>query len=164
VGRTKKNRIYADSCVIISWIMGEERPNLESQGVRVFFNQVTNGEVILVALRNVIFDEVQIERNTEATMKFRNVMARGAVELPSQDIRIERLATQLRDYYIVNGPKELKLKDSLHLATTIHNKCDAFYTFDDGQKGGISLLSLNGNVAGYHLVICKPPITQYSLF
>ncbi len=161
--RTRKYRVYTDSCVLIAWCSGEPRVNHEMDGVRDCFEKVERGEIVLIVLRNILFQEVQL-RTVEAAKKFSQLMARRTVELPSLDLRIDRIATELRDYYSKNGPKELTKYDSLHLATALHYKADAFYTFDDGKKGGISLLSLNGNVAGHPLLICKPPFTQGRLF
>jgi sortase (surface protein transpeptidase) len=41
------------------------------------------------------------------------------------------------------------------LATGIHYEVNAFYTVDEDD-----LLPLNGNVAGYTLLICKPPLPK----
>lgn len=155
--RTKKYKVYPDSCILISWITGEERLNHEMDGVNDCFDKVLKGEILFVILRNTMFEEVQL-RTLESADKFRKLMMRKGIELLSVDLRVERLAADLRKYYSDNGPKELTEKDSLHLAAAIHYKVDAFYTFDDGKKSGISLLSLNGNVAGYPLLICKPPL------
>ena len=160
--RTKKYKVYPDSCVLISWITGEKRLNHEMDGVLDCFDKVLKGEILLVILRNTMFEEVEL-RTLESADKFRKLMMRKGIELPSVDLRVERLAAELRKYYSDNGPKELTEKDSLHLAAAIHYKVDAFYTFDEGKKGGISLLSLSGIVAGYHLLICRPPFNQTRL-
>lgn len=160
---TRKYKVYPDSCILIAWITGEERLNHEMDGVRDFFDKVERGEVTLIALRNTMFEEVQL-RTPESAEIFRQLMTRKGVELPSLDLRVERLAGELRDYYSQHGSKQLHEKDSLHLAAAIHYRVDSFYTFDNGSKGGISLLSLNGNMAGHPLLICKPPFTQSRLF
>jgi predicted nucleic acid-binding protein len=159
----RKYKVYPDSCILIAWITGEERIEHEMDGVRDFFEKVERGEATLIVLRNTMFEEVQL-RTPESTEKFRQLMMRNGVEIPSLDLRVERLAGELRDYYSQHGSRQLHLKDSLHLAAAIHYKVDAFYTFDEGSKGGVSLLSLNGNVAGHPLLICKPPFTQTRLF
>jgi predicted nucleic acid-binding protein len=161
--KTRKYRVYADSCVLIAWCGGEERTNHEMDGVRDCFEKVERGEIVLIVLRNMLFTEVKL-KTLDVADKFSQLMSRKTVEIPSLDLRVDRLATELRDYYSKNGKKELYRNDSLHLATAIHYKADAFYTFDNGKKGGISLLSLNGSVAGHPLLICKPPFTQSRLF
>jgi len=160
--KIKRKLIYWDSCVMISYLMNEDRPDHEMDGVYDCIEQVEKGAVTLIMLRNTMFEEVHL-RSTEVAEKFRKFMMRRGIELPSIDIRIERLAVELRDYYAKNGPKELREKDSLHLAAAIHYRADAFYTFDGGNKGGLNLLSLNGNVGGYPLVVCKPPFNQTRL-
>jgi len=161
--RTKKYTVYWDSCVMISYITGENRPNQEMDGVYDCVEKIMSGQVLLIILRDILFEEVQL-RTPEAVDRFRKLMMRKGIEIPSKDLRIERLANEIRSYYDVNGPKKLPEKDSLHLATAIHYKANAFYTFDEGRKGGLNLLSLNGNVAGYPLIVCKPPVIQTRLF
>lgn len=160
--RTKKYIVYWDSCIFISLITDEKRPNREMDGVYDCIDKILKGQVLLIVLRDLLFKEVEL-RTLEGAEKFRNLMMRKGIEMPSLDFRIEKLASELRSYYDQKGPKKLGERDSLHLATAIHYKANAFYTFDEGKKGGIDLLSLNGNVAGYPLLICKPPVTQYKL-
>ena len=133
-------------------------------GVYDCVDKILNGQVLLIILRDILFEEVHLNI-PEAAEKFRKLMMRHRIELPSKDLRIEKLAHELRDHYDqIPNSKKLLEKDSLHLATAIHYRVNAFYTFDEGKKGGLSLLSLNGNVAGYPLVICKPPVNQTRLF
>jgi predicted nucleic acid-binding protein len=161
--RTKKYIVYWDSCVFISLITNGKRPNHEMDGVYDCVDKILNGQVLLIVLRDVLFEEVQL-KTLEQAEKFRKLMMRQGIEMPSKDFRVEKLASELRDYYNHKGPKKLGGRDSLHLAAAIHYRANAFYTFDEGQKGDISLLSLNGNVAGYPLIVCKPPVGQYKLF
>ncbi len=157
--------IYWDACIFIAIINKEKRPNNEMDGIYDCIDNIDKGHVMIMALRDLIFDEVEL-RTLESAELFRKIMKRRGVELPSKDVRIERLARELCDYYDNKGPKPLGDKDSLHLATAIHYRADALYTFDGGGKGGtVSLLSLSGNVAGkYPLLICKPPVKQMRLF
>lgn len=157
--RTKKYIVYWDSCVVISYITNENRPNNEMDGVYDCVDRILRGEVLLIVLRNVLFEEVQLTRANGVAEKFSKLMMRKGIEIPSMDLRIERIAGELRSFY-QGGPKKLPEKDSLHLATAIHYKADAFYTFDEGKKGGINLLAQSGNLAGHPLLICKPPVTQ----
>jgi hypothetical protein len=64
------------------------------------------------------------------------------------------LAQEIRVFYRQRN-KKLSVPDTTHLATAIHYRVDALYTFDEDD-----LLPLNGNVAGHDLVICKPPLPR----
>ena len=78
---------------------------------------------------------------------FRDVVKRANRQ--SVDIRIAELAHDLRNYYAAKG-QSLKTPDAIYLATAIHHRATEFHTFDN------QLLSMNGNVGGNRLVICKP--------
>jgi predicted nucleic acid-binding protein len=161
----RKDLVYWDSCIFIAIINNEKRPNNEMDGVYDCIDKIEKGQIRMMILRDLLFEEVEL-RTLEAAQKLRMIMKRGGIELPSKDVRIERLAKELCDYYDNHGPKPMGEKDALHLATAIHYRANAFYTFDSGGKrNNISLLSMNGNVAGiYPLLICKPPVTQWRLF
>jgi predicted nucleic acid-binding protein len=161
----KKLVIYWDACIFIAIINKEKRSNNEMDGIYDCIDKVDKGHLIIMALRDLLFEEVEL-RTLEAADMFRKIMKRSGIELPSKDIRIERLARELCNYYDKQGPKPLGDKDALHLATAIHYRADAFHTFDSGAKGNsIGLLSISGNVAGkYPLLICRPPVGQMRLF
>jgi predicted nucleic acid-binding protein len=84
------------------------------------------------------------------------------VNLVGIDYSIGRLAGQIKNYYNRGPGKQPDRKmtdlDAQHLAAAIVYKVDAFYTFDEGKKGGLNLLKLNGDVMGYPLKIIKPPL------
>jgi len=92
-----------------------------------------------------------------------------SVELVDLEPPIIKLAREIREHYQREkqaGRQKgvVAAADALHLATAINRAVDAFYTFDKGTKDKVSLLSLSGNVAGHALKICKPPVSQLSLF
>lgn len=160
----RKELVYWDSCIFIAIINNEKRPNNEMDGIYDCIDKIEKGQIRMMVLRDLLFQEVEL-RTLEAAQKFRIIMQRSGIELPSKDIRIERLAGELGDYYDSHSPKPLGQKDALHLATAIHYRANVFYTFDSGEKGNnVSLLSISRNVGGiYPLIICKPPVTQYRL-
>jgi hypothetical protein len=82
------------------------------------------------------------------------------------DPRIASLLAEIKTFYRKLSAKDRKPElsdlDATHLATAIHFKATAFYTFDAGKKQkSRGLLPLNGNVAGHPLVIRKPPLAPY---
>lgn len=99
--------------------------------------------------------------------RYSSFLKRRTVHLVDQDLRISDLGREIREYYhrqrAIDGLPELTIPDATHLATAIHYGVDEFWTFDDGRHGGRGLLSLNGNVAGHQLTICKPVATQLLL-
>jgi predicted nucleic acid-binding protein len=77
------------------------------------------------------------------------------------DIKIARMAHDLRDYYIQRsaefGGKTVAVPDAIHLATAILCRVTEFHTFDGGGMGkSLGLLPLSGDVGGHRLTICKP--------
>lgn len=64
----------------------------------------------------------------------------------------------IRSYYCENRPgdKPPAIPDCIHLATAVLLKVTELHTFDDGGKGGFSLLALDGDVAGDAISIKKP--------
>lgn len=99
---------------------------------------------------------------------FEDLLKRRNIQRIAVEIKIAKLARELRDYYASRpseyNNKTLSVPDSLHLATAIIHKVKAFHTFDRrNSNGNLGLLPLNGNVAGHHLVITKPLATQPSL-
>lgn len=159
--------IYWDSCIFLAWLKDEERPPGEMDGVfecvsdveagraRIVTSVITRGEVFEADLEQCIKD------------KYSQLLNRRYCQLVDTDLRVTNIVRSIREFYQkqkeVDELPGLTMPDAIHLATAIHYKVDAFWTFDDGKKGGRSLLSLNGNVAGYPLVVCKPVAFQYRL-
>ncbi len=78
--------------------------------------------------------------------------------------KIEGKRLQYRDYYqqrkTTDNLPTLTTPDAIHLATAIIYRANEFHTFDEHNetRKRRALLPLNGNVAGYPIVVCKPPI------
>jgi predicted nucleic acid-binding protein len=160
--------IYWDASIWIAWLCDEQRPNQEMAGVEECVLQVDRGEILLITSA-VMYTEVNhLGLPQDAADKLGGLTTKRNVSILPLDPRVGALSIELRKFYRDlsrrDGKPELTEHDADHLATAIHYRADAFYTFDDGKKGGRGLLSLDGNVAGHRLVVCKPPITQYKLF
>ena len=105
-----------------------------------------------------------LEGNLTAEQRDRyNLVFKGRRSLLPWAPKIDPIAKHIREYYLVRKERVPSLTDAQHLAYAIHYEVDAFHTFDEGQMGGCSLLALDGNVAGYALRVCKPPVEQMRL-
>jgi len=156
-----------DSSIWISWLVNESRPNHESDGVVECVQLTKEGKVIIVS-STVLYAEVsELRMSTESQLKYTQFLRRRNVKMVGINPRIGAISLELKTFYRQlskrDGLKELTENDAHHMATAIYMQAEAFYTFDNGGKNSRSLLSLNGNVAGHNLVVCKPPITQYRL-
>ncbi|MBE0672579.1 MAG: type II toxin-antitoxin system VapC family toxin [Anaerolineales bacterium] len=162
----KRKVIQWDSNILIAIITGEERPKEDIDGIRECNEKVEKGEVDLI-ISGMYEVEVLHRSKPEVVEVLTRILRRPNVSIMSVDMRVLQLAGSLREYYVklkkTDGLPALDQADAIHLATAIHYHVDAFYTFDDGKKNSRSLLSLDGNIAGYPLKICKPPVTQFRI-
>ena len=159
--------IYWDSCIFIAWIKDEKRPPGEMDGIYECVEEVEAGRnriITSVLTRTEVFEA---NLSQEIKKKYTQLLNRRKVQLLDQDLRVSDLAREIREYYErqsqIDGLPGLSVADAVHLATAIHYRVDAFWTFDNGGYKARSLLSLNGNVAGHLLVITKPVATQMRL-
>ncbi len=147
-----------DTSIFIAWLKNEQRPNGEMDGVFEAAEMIQSNKAILIASAILTTELVPCRLPPSSLEIIDRLFKRRNIQMKSIDIRVLKLSQNIRDW----NPK-ITSEDAIHLSTAILYSAEQFHTFDDGKKGGISLLSLNGDVAGYPLVICKPPITQYRL-
>jgi predicted nucleic acid-binding protein len=144
------------------------------QGVYECFEQIEQGDALGVVSSAIWYEVFLNNYDEEKAERFSKLLSGRRVQEVAIDTRVGKLSGELRQYYIElhkhDGGGRLTSQDTFHLATAVHYKLDAFYTFDDGKKpnkedGGKSrsLLSISGNVAGYRLTICMPPYTKLKL-
>ncbi|MFH2101786.1 MAG: PIN domain-containing protein [Chloroflexota bacterium] len=159
--------IYWDSSIFIAWLKDEQRPPGEMDGVLEYVYLVEAKRIKLITSTLTRTEVFEANLTNDVREKYSKLLSRRNVQLIDADLRVAELARNLREYYQSQSKKDgtsrLTTADAIHLATAIHYRVDEFHTFDDGKKGGLSLLSLNGNVAGYQLTIRKPPVSQYRL-
>jgi predicted nucleic acid-binding protein len=158
----KQQIIYWDTSVLLAWIKDEPRPNHEMDGVNDIADKIHKNNIIL--LTSVITDTEVLDSmlNDSEKQRLADFFKHPNCQKVDVDPKISQLTSNIRDYYqqqkLINNSPTLTVPDAIHLATAIHYEANAFHTFDEGKKGGLNLLSLNGNVAGNPLVVCKPPI------
>lgn len=163
----KIKKVYWDSSIVIAWLKNEKRPNHEMDGVYDCVERIKKGNEIMVTSSETQLEVLEAEMDKKTEEKYINLFKRRQCQILPYDIRVQTLAKEIREYYqrqhIGKGTPSIGTEDAKHLASAIHYKVDEFYTFDEGKKGKLGLLSLSGNVAGYQLKICKPPVGQMRL-
>jgi predicted nucleic acid-binding protein len=169
--RTGKPIIYWDTSVFLAWIKDENRPNREMDGVNDVAHKILADHVILLTSTLTSAEILESTLNEIAKRRFTDLFKRKNLQRASADERVMELTSKIRDYYQqkkeVDQLPTLTTPDAIHLATAILYGASEFHTFDENNevRKRRALLPLNGNVAGYPLVICKPPIPpQQNLF
>ena len=159
---------YWDSCLFLAWLRDEtDRPEGEMAGLKFFVRKLQKREIRIMTSALVYTEVTGTRLPVGVDEQFFETMRRSNVSVISADIRVTKLARNLRDYYS-SEPEKFKNKtlstpDAIHLATAILYKAKEFHTFDADNKKSLGLLGLDGNVGGHNLVICKPDDKQGEL-
>jgi len=169
--RPGKSTIYWDTSVFLAWIKDEKRPNNEMDGVNDVANKIHKDHVILLTSTLIKAEILESTLSETAKQRFTDLFKRKNIQQVAPYEKIMELTSKIRDYYqqqkINDQLPTLTTPDAIHLATAIIYGAREFHTFDENNevRKRRALLPLNGNVAGYPLVICKPPIPpQQDLF
>ena len=149
--------VYWDTCIYIAWLMDENRPSHEMDGVYESAKKIKEGKQKLICSPIVTAQLYKIKMGQHVMTMFDRFLKRRGVQYVDYEYRAGCLTSEIREYYSIKG-EDMHTTDAQHLAISILYQVDAFYTFDKGKKGGIDLLSISGNVAGHNLKICKPPL------
>ncbi len=162
--RAGKPIIYWDTSVFLAWIKDEDRPNREMDGVNDVANKIHKDHVILLTSTLLSGEILESTLDEIAKQRFHDLFKRKNLQRGAADQRVMELTGKIRDYYQQQKEADhlptLTTPDAIHLATAILYGASEFHTFDENNevRKRRALLPLNGNVAGYPLVICKPPI------
>jgi predicted nucleic acid-binding protein len=159
---------YWDTCIFVAWLKNEtSRKPGELEGTIDCVEKFKRREISLMtsALTLIEMTAVKIPAGVETLLE--ETMQRSNFTTVSVDIRVAKLARDLRNHYLLR-PTEysgltLSLPDSIHLATAILYHANEFHTFDgegSARKNSLGLLPLDGDVAGHKLKIRRPPNDQ----
>ncbi|RMF99148.1 MAG: PIN domain-containing protein [Gammaproteobacteria bacterium] len=163
------NRYYWDSCVFIDWIKGESGSSLRDlSGTREVIELFEKNQAVIITSTITITEVTEAKIEPWGIKMFEDLLKRPGIQRVAVDVRIAKLARELRDHYSRNseefGRKTLTPPDAIHLATAILYKADEMHTFDKSNKKHLGLIPLSGKVGGmYPLVICEPKVKQGSL-
>jgi len=161
-------RYYWDACLFIAWLKDEKRPSGEMDGVRDLIAKVKRREVSIMTSALTFVEVTEAKVGAGIINLLDDLFKRPNLGKIILDIRVAKLARDLRDYYSSRPDqyhkKTLSIPDAIHIATAILYKADAFHTFDgDNRSKTLGLLPLGGNVAGHNLIIEKPAAKQPGL-
>ena len=152
-----KPKYYWDACIFLAWLLDEKRSPGEMEGLTEVASLIAQSNAFLVTSVITRVEVLECTLSGEAKRSFDDFFKRRNIIMVNVDRNITDLAHEIRNHYKTQN-KKLTSPDSIHLAAAITYGADQFHTFDD------PLLRLNGKVAGYPLVICKPQGTQTVLF
>ena len=152
-------KYYWDSGLFIAWFKDEEREPGEMQGLAEVVSMIDKKEATLVTSVITRIEVLESSLSNDNKGQLDNLFKRTNCIQVDVDAPISELAHDIREYYKNLTGKNLKTPDCTHLATAIVWECDELHTFDEDD-----MISLNGNVAGHNLIICKPKGKQGVLF
>lgn len=162
--RRGKPIICWDTSVFLAWIKNEERPNNEMAGVNDVALKIHSDHIILLTSAITEGEILESTLDELGKQRYKDLFKRKNCQMVNIDPKIMELTHKIRDHYqqqkSIDGLPTLTTPDAIHLATAIHHEANEFHTFDENNepRKRRALIPLSGNVAGYPLVICKPPI------
>lgn len=156
---------YWDTCIFLAWLKNEQsRKPGEMSGVFDCLNKFKRRELSLMTsvLTLTEITIAKIPAGVETLLE--TAMQRPNFTKISVDLKVARMARDLRNYYLTQpekySGKTLSVPDSIHLASAILYRATEFHTFD-GKNGTrdktLGLLPLSGDVGGHKITICLPP-------
>ena len=152
-------KYYWDSGLFIAWFKDEKRKPGEMEGLAEVVSMIDKKEAILVTSVITRTEVLESSLSKENKGEFDKLFKRTNCKQVDVDAPISELAHDIREFCKNSTGKNLKTPDSTHLATAIIYECHELHTFDEDD-----MISLNGNVAGHNLIICKPKGKQGVLF
>jgi predicted nucleic acid-binding protein len=161
---------YWDTCLFLAWLKNETtRKAGEMDAIADMLDRFKKRQVSLITsvITTTEISIAKIPAGVDGLLE--DVMQRPNFTRLSVDIRVAKLARDLRNWYLAREPeyggKTLSVPDSLHVATAILYRVNEFHTFDgkdSPKQNALGLLPLSGDVGGYPLIITKPPIPNQS--
>lgn len=159
---------YWDTCVFLAWLKDEQtRKPGEMEGVQEVLARFKRREVVLMTSVITVVEACNARIPAPVVGQFADVMQRPNFSRIAVDIRVAKIARDIRDYYLLkpekHGGKTLSVPDSIHIASAILYRATEMHTFDgrDSNKyESLGLLPLSGDIAEYKLKICMPPGPQ----
>lgn len=161
-----KDLLYWDSCVLIAFLQDEKRDKNEMAGIDEMVRAIDKGSAILMTSVLSRIEVLECKLTESQKAKFGQMLNKRSIQSIAVTMRVVERASEIRNYYAKTG-QTVSTPDAIHLATAMLYEAEGFYTFDGAgakkkSRSALSLVPLNGNVAGYKLKI-QPPLGTPSL-
>lgn len=164
--RKRLKLIFWDSCIFFAWIKDEPWPDDIKKGIEQTLEHAYSNQLAIVTSSVTLAEIIQSQLTKEQKERYAKIFQHPNLQLYDIDRRIAGKAGVIReatDTRVFNDKMEvisgscMALGDALQLATALHLSVREFQTLDGaGKKKRLSLLALNGNVAGATIAIVKP--------
>ena len=160
-------KYHWDTCLFYALLKDEKkRAPGEMEGLRSILDANAKGENVIMTSVVALTEILEGNVPAGAMDMLDRILKRENVVPVAIDIRIAKLAGEIRNYHKQNGQR-ICTADALHVATAILQEADALHTFEKHDRDGgrsPALVSLSGNVAGkYDLKITAPMEKQAAL-
>ena len=153
--KVQPERIYWDSCVVISCI--EQTPN-RYPALKTIIRDAQAGSLVLVVSTLVIAEVVKLNVSTESEQKqaklIQDFFENDYIELRTIDRLTAELAAKISREYGLKPP------DAIHTATAIRHECKCLQTYDGEQGCHSKLLAFDGKIGWPTLAIKLPEDRQ----
>lgn len=154
---------YWDTCVFIAWLKAENEVPGKLNGIQEYLARFRRRDCSLMTSVLTLTEMCEAELPAGTSSLLDEAMQRPNFSRISVDVRVARLARELRDHYLLR-PAEydgmtITVPDAIHLATAIIYRADVFHTYDSRNREkykSLGLLPLSGKVGGYSLSIARP--------
>lgn len=173
--KSKRLKVYWDTCVIIAWVKDEHRKPGEMENLYAVAQDILNNRVVMFT-GSTAFGEITQSSLTSAQLeKLNGLFSRSNTDVVNIDVPVATLTGEIKQYYRqsakTDGKPPLCHADAEHLAAALIYSADEFHTFDrddkwwdaDNKKGCRGLLGLGDNVAGHPLKIRMPQAAQLGM-
>jgi predicted nucleic acid-binding protein len=164
VPKPARERAYWDACVLMSVLCNySDRRRDEVPGLKDTMLRVESGDlqIFITHLYQVeVLDSKQLD--VVAKERVQRLFQRRRCQPLNTNHKASELAGEIRDFY----KGKMDQMDAVHLATAIHYRIPTLHTYDNGGKGGVSLLKLSGTLIAdkYVIDICKPTVRPGQLW
>ena len=155
-------KIYWDTCVFLSWLRDETRPQEIKDGIDKVLTDVQEHNCTLYTSAITQIEILpSFFTSEEKAEEYRLLFDRPNVVTVAVDLRVGRIASEIRDFYHGQNPQvKFSIPDVIHIASAIVIGADEMQTLDGcgARRKPEDILSLSGKKIAdkYDLELATP--------